>query len=41
MLDIKQIRQNFDFVAEKLATRGVKAETISELKDLDKKGVQF
>lgn len=37
MLDIKQIRQNFDFVAEKLATRGVKAETISELKDLDKK----
>ncbi|MBS7578207.1 MULTISPECIES: serine--tRNA ligase [unclassified Enterococcus] len=37
MLDIKQIRQNFDFVAEKLATRGVKAETIAELKNLDEK----
>lgn len=37
MLDIKQIRQNFDLVTEKLKTRGVKAETIAELQEIDVK----
>lgn len=35
MLDLKLIRQNFDEVAKKLATRGVKAETLDELATLD------
>ena len=35
MLDIKRIRNNFDEVAEKLATRGVAAETLNEIKVLD------
>ena len=35
MLDIKRIRNNFDEVAEKLATRGVAAETLNEIKMLD------
>ena len=35
MLDIKRIRTDFDTVAEKLANRGVAAETLTELKNLD------
>ena len=30
MLDLKRIRQNFDEVAENLANRGVKAETLDQ-----------
>ncbi|MGV3010248.1 serine--tRNA ligase [Streptococcus thoraltensis] len=41
MLDIKRIRNDFDAVAEKLATRGVAAETLNELKDLDAKRRQL
>lgn len=41
MLDIKRIRNDFDNVAEKLATRGVAAETLMELKDLDAKRRQL
>ncbi|MGV3027619.1 serine--tRNA ligase [Streptococcus hyovaginalis] len=41
MLDIKRIRNDFDAVAEKLATRGVAAETLTELKDLDAKRRQL
>ncbi|MDY4761376.1 serine--tRNA ligase [Streptococcus thoraltensis] len=41
MLDIKRIRNDFDAVAEKLATRGVTAETLNELKDLDAKRRQL
>ena len=41
MLDIKRIRKDFDNVAEKLATRGVAAETLTELKDLDAKRRQL
>ncbi|MDY4511538.1 serine--tRNA ligase [Streptococcus hyovaginalis] len=41
MLDIKRIRNDFDAVAEKLATRGVAAETLAELKDLDAKRRQL
>lgn len=41
MLDIKRIRNDFDNVAEKLATRGVAAETLTELKDLDAKRRQL
>ncbi|MFU2206702.1 serine--tRNA ligase [Streptococcus pluranimalium] len=41
MLDIKRIRNDFDNVAEKLATRGVAAETLTELKDLDIKRRQL
>ncbi|MDQ0223109.1 serine--tRNA ligase [Streptococcus moroccensis] len=37
MLDIKKIRADFDGVAEKLATRGVEADTIASLKELDSK----
>ncbi|WP_161979391.1 serine--tRNA ligase [Streptococcus sp. S784/96/1] len=38
MLDIKRLRTDFDAVAEKLATRGVSAETLlTELKELDAK----
>ncbi len=32
MLDVKRIRNDFDALAEKLATRGVAAETLNELK---------
>lgn len=35
MLDIKKIRADFDGVAAKLKTRGVKKETLQELHDLD------
>ncbi|MDC0825207.1 serine--tRNA ligase [Lactococcus petauri] len=35
MLDIKKIRADFDGVAEKLETRGVKKETLQELHELD------
>ncbi|WP_242257728.1 serine--tRNA ligase [Streptococcus thoraltensis] len=41
MLDIKRIRNDFDAVAEKLATRGVAAKTLNELKDLDAKRRQL
>ena len=37
MLDIKRIRNDFNEVAKKLATRGVAAEKLSELKELDDK----
>ncbi|MCT6858773.1 MAG: serine--tRNA ligase [Apilactobacillus sp.] len=37
MLDMKMIRQNADWVKEKLATRNVKAETIDELLGYDEK----
>ena len=37
MLDIKNIRQNFDTVAEKLQTRGVEEATLTELQALDLK----
>ena len=37
MLDLKRIRQNFDEVAKNLANRGVKAETLDQLKELDVK----
>ena len=37
MLDIKRIRNDFDEVAQKLATRGVAAEKLAELKELDDK----
>ncbi|WP_303973019.1 serine--tRNA ligase [Streptococcus merionis] len=37
MLDIKKIRADFNAVAEKLATRGVAADTIAILKELDGK----
>ncbi len=37
MLDLKRIRTDFDTVAEKLATRGVAAETLTEIKELDQK----
>lgn len=35
MLDVKRIRNDFDALSEKLATRGVVAETLNELKELD------
>lgn len=37
MLDMKMIRQNPDFIKDKLATRGIKAETIDELIGYDEK----
>ncbi|HFR3884175.1 TPA: serine--tRNA ligase [Streptococcus suis] len=37
MLDIKRIRTDFDGVAAKLATRGVTAETLANIKELDAK----
>lgn len=37
MLDIKKIRQDPDFFKQKLATRGVKAEEIDEVIELDQK----
>ncbi|MBZ2041378.1 serine--tRNA ligase [Streptococcus sanguinis] len=36
MLDLKRIRTDFDSVAEKLATRGVDAATLSQMKTIDK-----
>lgn len=35
MLDIKRIRAHFDDVAKQLASRGVAAETLSQIKELD------
>ncbi|GAA6237871.1 serine--tRNA ligase [Apilactobacillus micheneri] len=37
MLDMKMIRQNPDFIKDRLATRGIKAETIDELIGYDEK----
>ncbi len=37
MLDMKLLRQDFDKVAEKLKTRGVKEETLAKFKELDEK----
>ncbi|GAF37546.1 seryl-tRNA synthetase [Lentilactobacillus farraginis DSM 18382 = JCM 14108] len=37
MLDIKKIRKDPEFTKKKLATRGIKAETIDQLLDLDAK----
>lgn len=37
MLDIKRIRTDFDGVAAKLATRGVTAESLENIKKLDAK----
>ena len=37
MLDIKRIRTDFDAVAEKLATRGVDATVLNEMKEIDAK----
>ena len=37
MLDIKRIRTDFDAVAEKLATRGVDAAVLNEIKEIDAK----
>ena len=36
MLDLKRIRTDFDSVAEKLATRGVDAATLNQMKSIDK-----
>ena len=41
MLDLKRIRTDFDAVAEKLATRGVAQETLTEIKELDTKRRQL
>ena len=37
MLDIKRIRTDFDTVAKKLATRGVDAAILNEMKEIDAK----
>lgn len=37
MLDIKRIRTDFDTIAQKLATRGVDAATLDEMKEFDSK----
>lgn len=37
MLDMKMLRENFDEVVAKLATRGVKEEELAEFKELDEK----
>lgn len=37
MLDLKRIRNDFDQVAKKLATRGVSQETLTQLAELDQK----
>ena len=37
MLDIKRIRTEFDTVAKKLATRGVDAAILNEMKEIDAK----
>ena len=36
MLDLKRIRTDFDSVAKKLATRGVDAATLNQMKSIDK-----
>lgn len=41
MLDLKRIRTDFNAVAEKLATRGVAQETLTEIKELDTKRRQL
>ncbi|WNZ92755.1 serine--tRNA ligase [Streptococcus iniae] len=41
MLDLKRIRTDFEALAQKLETRGVSAETLTELKDLDEKRRQL
>lgn len=41
MLDIKRIRADFDAVAAKLAHRGVAAQTLNQIKDLDQKRRQI
>ncbi|BDD43199.1 seryl-tRNA synthetase [Streptococcus ruminantium] len=41
MLDVKRIRADFDAIAAKLATRGVSAETLTEIKELDAKRRQI
>ncbi|WP_155972300.1 serine--tRNA ligase [Streptococcus ruminantium] len=41
MLDVKRIRTDFDTIAAKLATRGVSAETLTEIKELDAKRRQI
>ncbi len=41
MLDVKRIRADFDAIAAKLATRGVSAETLTEIKELDVKRRQI
>ena len=38
MLDVKMMRQNFDYVQEKLMTRGVKKETLAEFMELESRG---
>ena len=35
MLDLKRIRTDFDAVAEKLATRGVAADVLNQMKEID------
>ncbi len=40
MLDIKRIRTDFDGVVAKLATRGVVAETLANIKELDENAVK-
>ena len=37
MLDVKRIRNDFDALAEKLATRGVDATILNEMKEIDAK----
>lgn len=41
MLDVKRIRADFDAITAKLATRGVSAETLTEIKELDAKRRQI
>ena len=41
MLDIKRIRTDFDSVAGKLATRGVDAAVLNEMKEIDAKGYVY
>ena len=41
MLDIKRIRTDFDAVAEKLATRGVDAAVLNEMKEIELSVVTF
>ena len=36
MLDIKQLRTDFDVIAKKLETRGVKGEVLEDFISLDK-----
>ena len=41
MLDIKRIRTDFDAVAKKLATRGVDAAILNEMKEIDAKTSRY